>query len=331
MQRLFRYHDNLKNIECSDNILRDVAHHATQYSPNELGTRFDFKGFEIDNCDNQSGNKVEHRYQLFYCWKRKVGKHATYEHFLSNLCRCLPKDEGFIQEICKLILKERNLPFDCLSMNIEVQSDSSVRLSPSCLSADSATTVCAALDNASSLLSASVADNKYLLKHIKKQDKKLKRANQELENERKRRKISEEYLSEIKKENSELKEALYLQLKQVNPIFLEEDEQVPLCSPPPSTDDSQSSCFASSQTKFIQSQAFFMTTQFSPLPNPSPEEDYIVEDEETPATDENDVDVPSTIESLTLPSSIDNDQNEMVTGETLLSFDEIAQLEWPST
>ena len=323
-------------IECSDNVLRDAAH-LSPYSPHELGTRFDFKGFEIDNCDNQSGNKVEHRYQLFYCWKRKVGKHATYEHFLSNLCRCLPKDEGFIQEICKLILKERNLPFDCLSMNIEVQSDSSVRLSPSCLSADSATTVCAALDNASSLLSASVADNKYLLKHIINQNKKLKRANQELESERKRRKISEECLSEITKENSELKEALDLQLKQVNRVSLEEDEvttQVPLCSPPPSTDDSQSSCSASSQTIFIQCQAFFMTTQFSPLPNPSLEDDYIVEDEETPATDENDVDVPSfesTVESLTLPSSIDNDQNEMVTGETLVSFDESAQLEWPST
>ena len=221
-------------------------------------------------------------------------------------------------------------------MNIDVQSDSSVRSSRSCLSEDSATTVCAALDNAFSLLSASVADNKYLLEHIKKQDKNLKRSNQELENERKRCKFSEEYLSEIKKENLELKEALHLLSPQMIPVSLEEDgvtTQVPLCSPPPSTDDSQSSCSASSQTIFIQCQAFFMSTQFSPLPNPSPEEDYIVEDEETPAPDENDVDVPSfesTVESLTLPSSIDNDQNEMVTGETLVSFDESAQLEWPS-
>lgn len=221
-------------------------------------------------------------------------------------------------------------------MDIDVQSDSPVRFSQSRLSSDSAGTIYAALDNASSLLSASVTDNKYLLKHINKQDKKLKRAYQELESERKRRKISEEYSSEIKKENLELKEALHLQSAQMNPVSLEEDElttQVPLFSPPQSTDDSQSSCSASSQTIFIQCQAFFMTTHFSPLPNPSPEEDYIVEDEETLATDENAVDVPSfesTIESLTLPSSIDNDQNEMVSGEISVSFDESAQLEWPS-
>ena len=253
---------------------------------------------------------------------------------MSNLCRCLPKDEGFIQDVCKLILKERNLPLDCLSMDIEVQSDTSIRLSQSCLSSDSAATVYAALDNASSLLSKSVADNKYLLEYINKQDQKLKRACQELESECKRRKISEEYSSEIKKENLLLKEALHLQMAQMNPVSLEEDElttQVPLCSPPPSTDDSQSSCSAS-QTIFIQCQAFFMTTHFSPLPNPSPE-DFIVEDEETRATGEIDVDVPSfesTVESLTLSSSIDNDQNEMVAGELPVSFDESAQLEWPS-
>ena len=255
---------------------------------------------------------------------------------MSNLCRCLPKDEGFIQDVCKLILKEQNLPLDCLSGDIEVKSDSSVRLSRSCLSSDSAATVYAALDNASSLFSASVADNKYLLDYINKQGQKLKRACQELESERKRRKISEEHSSEIKKENLELKEALHLQLARMNPVSLEEDElttQVPLCSPPPSTDDSQSSCSAS-QTIFIQCQAFFMTNHFSPLPNPSPEDDYIVEDEETRATGENDVDVPSfesTVESITLSSSIDNDQNEMMAGELPVSFDESAQLEWPST
>ena len=330
-QKLFYFYDYLKTTECSNNVFRDAAHCAP-YSSYELGTRFNFERFEIDNCDDHSGNKIEHKCQLFCRWKSKVGKHATYEKFLSNLCRCLPKDEGFMQNVCNYILKEHNLPLDCLSMDIEVHSDSSGKLFQSKLSSDLTTTINTTLDNASSLLSASVADNKYLLEHINKQGKKLKRVNQELESERKRRKISEKHLSEIEKENWELKENLCLLSARVIPVSLEEDElttQVPLCSPPPSTDDSQSSCSTSNQTMFIQCQAV-MTSISSPLPNCSPQH-HIFEDEEITATDESDTNIPSfeiSYQSTTLSCSVDT-QNEMVTGEMLVPFDESAQLEWP--
>ena len=252
---------------------------------------------------------------------------------MSNLCRCLPKDEGFIQNVCNYILKEHKLPLDCLSMDIEVQSDSSVKLSQSRLSSDLTTTISTTLDNVSSLLSASVADNKYMLEYVNKQAKKLKRVHQELESERKRRKITEKHLSEVEKENLELKEALHLQSAQINSVSLEEDElttQVPLCSPPQSTDDSQSSCSTSSQTMFIQCQAV-MTSISLPLPNCSPQDHIIEEEEEITATDESDTNIPSfeiSHQSTTLSCSIDT-QNEMVTGEMLVLFDESAQLEWP--
>ena len=238
-----------------------------------------------------------------------------------------------MQNVCNYILKEHNLPLDCLSMDIKVHSDSSVKLCRSKLSPDLTTTINTTLDNASSLLSASVADNKYLLEHINKQGKKLKQVNQELESERKRRKISEKHLSEIEKENWELKENLRLLLAQVIPVSLEEDElttQVPLCSPPQSTDDSQSSCSTSNQTMFIQCQAV-MTSISSPLPNCSPQH-HIFEDEEITATDESDTNIPSfeiSHQSTTLSCSVDT-QNEMVTGEMLVAFDESAQLEWPA-
>ena len=201
MRGLFHYHGNLKNVECSDNILRDVAHYATQYLPNELGPRFDLERFEIDNCDDHSGNKVEHRYQLFYCWKRKVGKHATYENFLSNLCRCLPKNESFIQDVCKLILNEHNLPLDCLFVDSEIESTSVHTCSPSSDSAiTSAASAKIALKREASFSLLPVTDHNYLLK---KQYKELRRVRRKYKSERKRRKVLENlmevYLQQLQK------------------------------------------------------------------------------------------------------------------------------------